>query len=810
MIFNLKYTKREIVASGILLASFIAFVTLLSLKTPVYACSGTCPTGCYTSPSCGCTGPGGCVYRATCYSSEFKCGTDMCCDICDGSCGSCSCTPTACSGYYSVTSSNGCSSTTYTCTKYYTDPCCGSCGTASRTCWLVKYTLTYTANSHGSISGTTPQSICRGSNGSAVTAVPDTGYHFTSWSDSSTANPRTDTSVTANLSVSASFEIDNLNPTAPTDLLAEGVATPTNVSDVTPEFSAIFNDPDTSDTGDYYQIQVNTASDFSGTSMWDSGLTSMTSTANGSRSSDISYNGTTLPFDGSTFYWRIKFGDDKGGTSPWSSVSSFTMNTAPTAPTTLLAEGVSTPTGVSDTTPEFSAIFNDPNSSDTGTYYQIQVNTASDFSGTSMWDSGLTSMTSTSNGSRSPDISYAGTTLPLDGTTYYWRIRFADNLGTTGAWSTTSNFTMNIYPSAPTSLLTEGQTNPVSITDTTPEFSAIFNDPEASDTGERYQIQVNTASDFSGTSMWDSGLTSMTSTANGSRSPDISYAGTTLPLDGTTYYWRIRFANSYGTAETWSTTANFTMNNVPTAPTALLSEGATNPTNVTDITPEFSAVFNDPDTPDTANYYQIQVNTASDFSGTTMWDSTKTALSPVVTHGARSQDISYAGTTIALDGTTYYWRIKFWDNSNNEGPWSDTATFLVSGDPYAPTSLQTNNQTNPSVLTNVPPYFSAIYSDMNGNAASAYQINVNTSSDFLGTSMWDSGKTSTTVTNNQRSSAYQYAGTDMSNSDTTYYWRIRFWDSDDRVSPWSETAQFTDTYSAFQLGGLGLNGVKLD
>ena len=76
--------------------------------------------------------------------------------------------------------------------------------------------------------------------------------------------------------------------------------------------------------------------------------------------------------------------------------------------------------------------------------------------------------------------------------------------------------------------------------------------------------------------------------------------------------------------------------------------------------------------------------------------------------------------------------------------------------------------------------------------------------------MWDSGKVSTTITNNQRSGAYQYDGTAMTNSDTTYYWKIRFWDSDDRVSPWSDTAQFIDTYSAFQLGGIGINGVKLN
>src|SRR5207249_307710 len=48
----------------------------------------------------------------------------------------------------------------------------------------------------------------------AVTAVADTGYHFINWSDTSTANPRTDTNVTANISVTANFAINTYTITA--------------------------------------------------------------------------------------------------------------------------------------------------------------------------------------------------------------------------------------------------------------------------------------------------------------------------------------------------------------------------------------------------------------------------------------------------------------------------------------------------------------------------------------------------------------------------------------------------------------------
>ena len=54
-----------------------------------------------------------------------------------------------------------------------------------------------------------------GANGNAVTALPDGGYHFVQWSDGSTANPRTDTNVTANVSVTASFAANSSGTPVP-------------------------------------------------------------------------------------------------------------------------------------------------------------------------------------------------------------------------------------------------------------------------------------------------------------------------------------------------------------------------------------------------------------------------------------------------------------------------------------------------------------------------------------------------------------------------------------------------------------------
>ncbi len=73
------------------------------------------------------------------------------------------------------------------------------------------FTLSYAAGAGGTLTGETTQTVNYGGDGTAVTAVPDTGYHFVDWSDGSTANPRTDTNVTADVDVTANFAINTFS-----------------------------------------------------------------------------------------------------------------------------------------------------------------------------------------------------------------------------------------------------------------------------------------------------------------------------------------------------------------------------------------------------------------------------------------------------------------------------------------------------------------------------------------------------------------------------------------------------------------------
>ncbi len=68
------------------------------------------------------------------------------------------------------------------------------------------HTLTYAAGTGGSLSGEVLQSVLDTMDGTAVTAIPNAGYTFLKWSDDIIDNPRTDTNVTGDITVTGLFK----------------------------------------------------------------------------------------------------------------------------------------------------------------------------------------------------------------------------------------------------------------------------------------------------------------------------------------------------------------------------------------------------------------------------------------------------------------------------------------------------------------------------------------------------------------------------------------------------------------------------
>ncbi|MFN7161311.1 MAG: LamG-like jellyroll fold domain-containing protein [Candidatus Gracilibacteria bacterium] len=645
-----------------------------------------------------------------------------------------------------------------------------------------------------------------------------------------------DTPSEGDFSAPATFGIAvNTAPTAPTNLFSNtgtaqaGLTNPTRLNSSSVFFSAIYNDADTGDTANKYQLQISTDNTFA-TTDYDSGTTgtNIADIVRGSRSANITATGFT-PTAGITYYYRIKFWDtanEEGAFSAsGSSAASFYVNTAPTAPTVLYTNtaavgaqsGLTDPTTLDSASIVFSALHDDADL-DTANKYQIQISTDNTFA-TTTYDSGAggTAMATTANGVRSPDLIPSGFT-PVSDTTYYWRVKFWDIHGLSGSYSPSGSSAasfkvhLNAAPTAPTTLFSNtigaqtGQTNPTNLNSTDVVFSAVNNDPDG-DNANKYELQISSNNSFSSL-IYDSGSagTAMTSTDDGARSPDITIPGGTILTAGT-YYWRIKFWDTNGNIGAYSpsgsSAASFgiTLNSAPSAPTNLFSNtpaataqaGQTNPTNLDSSSIAFSAVYNDPNTGDIANKYQLQISTDNTFA-TTNFDSGNTGT-PIadITQGNRSTDIVPAGFT-ASDNTTYYYRIKFWDDENAEGIFSSTAQFTtaINDAPTAPTNLLVNGAATSSNLTTTSLVFSAQNNDPDtGDIANKYQLQISTDNTFAATD-FDSGAGGTSMTNTTRGtqSPSLTASGFTPNLETTYYWRIKFWDDQNTEGTFSSTASF--------------------
>lgn len=115
---------------------------------------------------------------------------------------------------------------------------------------------------------------------------------------------------------------------------------------------------------------------------------------------------------------------------------------------------------------------------------------------------------------------------------------------------------VNNAPTAPTALQVDGKSAPTGvncISSENPQFSAIYNDPDAGDQSNAIQIQVGTASGLS--NMWDSGWLA-DNTIQGNRCTAKTYAGAALST-GTSYWWRCRFRDDDDAIGTWSSWQQF-------------------------------------------------------------------------------------------------------------------------------------------------------------------------------------------------------------------------------------------------------------
>jgi len=291
---------------------------------------------------------------------------------------------------------------------------------------------------------------------------------------------------------------------------------------------------------------------------------------------DSTIAGTSQPISGltvgTTYYWRVN-AKLFGGTSPYSSVWTFTTLGAPAAP--VLVAPLNAAVNIS-TSPTLS--WNASTGADT---YRLQVSTSAVFATTFFNDSTIT-----------------GTSQPMTGlavgTTYYWRVN-AKNAAGTSAYNS-RDFT-TITAGTPTLVApADGAVNQA--VNPTMSWNAVAG-------AGTYRLQVSLSPAFVSTVFNDSTI-----------------AGTSQPISGlavgTTYYWRVN-AKISGATGAYSAVWSFTTIGPPPTP-VLVAPLAAAQNQPTSLTLSWLASTG-------AATYRLQVSTSAVFATTFFNDSTITGTS---------------------------------------------------------------------------------------------------------------------------------------------------------------------------------------
>jgi len=243
--------------------------------------------------------------------------------------------------------------------------------------------------------------------------------------------------------------------------------------------------------------------------------------------------------------------------------------------------------------------------------------------------------------------------------------------------------------------------------------------------------------------------------------------------------------NTQVTPELTSVTLDYNLK--PTAPTNLLTNDLTNPDNVTDTTPYFSAIFNDES--DLANKYRIQVDDDSGF-GSTLWDSGSSGTAMAnCTDGDRCEDITYGGTSTDLQwGIKYYWRIKYWDDQGVEGDWNTEEAYFIMATFYRPTVCIIDDGSQPGELT--------VKWEDNTGLETGYRIEKKTDSGDFTLLATDPANTISRLD-------------DTTSAEHTYQYRIRG-ESNNGNSEWCTTAPVDFSTGSFRFEGVQMEGVKIE
>ncbi len=420
------------------------------------------------------------------------------------------------------------------------------------------------------------------------------------------------------------------------------------------------------------------------------------------------------------YYWRVK-ATDAGGVSGESDYTTASFRTKLATPTTPSPDSgaVAQPTSL---TLGWSAI----SGADS---YHLQVNTASDFTGTDIFNS----YTVATNSQAISGLSKA--------THYYWRVRARESSPSDSSdYSNTFTFS-TLIDQTPTPSWPIGGATVYSLSQ---QLSWYMNDG----TGGPFTFDVQYSTD----NTFTSGVTTVTG-VNGNNTT------ATLANGNLHYYWRVRAKNAAGFYSVYANADFVTDASLNGAPVPVLSNPIGGATIYTT-------------TPTLSWYLNIGV------TGTVTYD-VQLSSDPTFTDGSQQQlyNVGQSGTTATvpsgrlLAGTTYYWRALS-HNDGNTSAYSSAESFTVDNSQGgAPVPVPSWPVGGATVYSNPPTLNWYLSSAASG--VITYDIQYGTDSMGVLTTVSGIGTTSNTLGSTLTGGA-------------TYFWRVR-----------SHNGANTSAYSAF-------------
>ena len=540
---------------------------------------------------------------------------------------------------------------------------------------------------------------------------------------------------TSTWSTPIQFTVDTVPPENPT------FGAPSDSGRVNSQLSATFVDSQLGDSG-LVEFQVCS----------DPACTSVIPTASGNSSTvtdGTSVNWTPGGLTGTPptgYYWRIRGKDLAGNESAsWSATRSFTYDTDPPGTPT-----VNAPADLSylNAIPTLSATYLNSDATDSG-HLDIQIYS----------DAGCTVPVTGGSWSSSSGLANNATRTwtpsGLADGTYCWQASGVDAAGNRSAWSPARSFTVDTQPPAAPALgLVTARTN-----NKTPQLTATFSDPPASDSGTLLFQLCSAASCGAGTVLQSNTQSGIAN--NGSAS------WTWSTLTDRLYYFKVTATDSAGNQS--SSSGSFTVDTVPPGGPAPVSPA--NGARFNSV-PPLNATFVDSDSTDSGT---VTFQITSDAACTTVLASSTSAT--VLSGAGASASPTPVGPL--ADGT-YYWCARAQDAAGNQqATWSAVRSFVL--DTTAP-AVPTLGSVAAKV--SAAPSLSATFSDP--DAPDSGSVSFQVCSDSACTAVVKSGSSPNGIANGA-SGSWKPTGL----ADGGYYWRALAQDAAGNQSAWSATQQFT-------------------